>query len=135
MPDKAQSGDAIVLVAGASIPAADLITADVNKDLDQPNMAVITLRNHHHVYSAKYSLGDALQVKDQGETVFQGKVAGIEPIYRGEGANTVVLLAFDSLDRLPRRRRARRTYHGSAYFLKIDGGDLGTIDGKGKSSK
>ena len=132
MPDKTLSDEVIVMVARAVVPGRDIVTADVNREIDRPSMAVITLRNHHHVYSSKYKLGDALEVKEHGETVFRGDVAGIEPIYRANGASTVVLRGFDTHDRLNRRGRKRLAHHGPGYFLKIDGLHIDPLDSKSK---
>src|SRR5262245_50317849 len=131
MPDKAPNGEAVVVVGGARVPSQDVVMWEVSKDAKQPNMTVITLRNHHHAYSTKHKLGDAVEVTVHGETVFRGEVVGLEPVYRGAGANTVVLRAFDRLHRLT-RSRAGHTYHGPGYFLKIEGISNEPGNNKGK---
>jgi uncharacterized protein len=89
-----------------------LHTAAVDQDLDQPDMATITLKNVGSApLSQTINQGDTVEVKigdaDSPPTIFKGEVVGLEPIFDVEGEAKVIVRAFNKLHRLTRGRRSK----------------------------
>ena len=104
-----------VLVDAQPISEASVLGFVVERDLDQPGMCVVTLRNARHEQNNRFKLGNAVEVKvgsDQSgaeATLFKGELIGMEPSYRQGGESELSLRAFDKLHRL-RRGRKSKTY-------------------------
>lgn len=79
----------------------------VDQDVDQPDMCVLTLNNASHTYSNGVNLGDEVEVKAAGTTIFKGEAVGIEPTYKTGGESRCVIRAFSRLHRLLRGRKSR----------------------------
>jgi uncharacterized protein len=86
-----------------------LVSWVVDQDLGQPDMCSITIRNETHEYSNKYSIGNTVQVDagDEKTPVFKGELVGIEPVYKANGENVVIVRAFNRLHRLTRSRKSK----------------------------
>ena len=97
-----------VLVDAQPISEASVLGFVVERDLDQPGMCVVTLRNARHEQNNRFKLGNAVEVKvgsDQSSaeaTLFKGELIGMEPSYRQGGESELSLRAFDKLHQLPR---------------------------------
>jgi phage protein D len=96
-------------IAGTDIPADETIRVNVDLDLNQPAMAVLTLMNKGHRHSTTHAQGDAVEVQvgDGGTAIFKGEIVGIEPIYEAGGESKVLIRAFDRMHRLLRGRKSR----------------------------
>jgi len=90
----------------------NLVSFSVEQDFGQPDMCSVTIRNEHSEYTAgsdKVSLGDSVEIKigDDKVTVFKGEVVGLEPIYKANGENVLVVRAFNKLHRLLRGAKSK----------------------------
>jgi phage protein D len=81
--------------------------AVVDLDVDQPDMAVLTLSNQENRVSNEVKLGDSVEVKFSGTSVFKGEVVGLEPMFRNRGPSLCVVRAFNRMHRLLRGRKTR----------------------------
>lgn len=100
------------VAAGSQKPVADssIHNLVVDQDLDQPDMAVLTVNNADHSFSNDLRLGDELEVKiggSGGTSIFKGEVVGLEPIYKTGGESKCVVRAFNRMHRLLRGRKSR----------------------------
>jgi phage protein D len=97
-----------VLLGTTEVPDADFTSFVVEKDLNQPDMAVITLRNQDH-RNSEWDQGQDVEVKtsDSNTSIFKGTIVGVEPIYRGDGENRVVIRAYGPLHLLLRGKKSR----------------------------
>jgi Bacteriophage probable baseplate hub protein len=111
------NADSDVLVNAVETPAAAVLGFVVERDLDQPAMCLVSLRNPNHEYSSKYALGASVEIRVGGlvpastpvsvkTTIFKGELVGVEPNHT-PGDSTVTLRAFDRLHRLTRGRKSR----------------------------
>ncbi len=114
MTQSATNVDFDVKVAGAEVPDGDVVGFVVERDLGMPDMAMVTVRNNVHQYTAKYKPGDTLELligKGAEQTdkvsVFKGEIVGIEPSYRAGGDSKVVIRAYHKLHRLTRGRKSK----------------------------
>lgn len=96
-------------IGGTEVPTDELVRVNVDLDLNQPGMAVLTLVNKAHRHSTTHAQGDAVEVTvgDGGTAIFKGEIVGIEPIYEAGGESKVQIRAFDKLHRLLRGRKSR----------------------------
>lgn len=89
-----------------------LVSWSVDQDLGQPDMCSVTVRNEHHEYTGgddKISLGDPVEITagESNTPVFKGEVVGLEPVYKANGENVVVVRSFNRLHRLLRGAKSR----------------------------
>jgi uncharacterized protein len=86
-----------------------LVSWVVDQDLGQPDMCSITIRNETHEHSNKYKIGDTVEVVagDDDTPVFKGELVGLEPVYKANGENVVIVRAFNRLHRLSRSRKSK----------------------------
>jgi phage protein D len=112
-----------VLVNATQIADAAVVGVVVDRDLDQPAMCVVTLRNPVHAYTNKYALGTSVELRVDGgtpstapvrvkTTIFKGELIGLEP-YATLGNSQLSLRAVDRLHRLTRGRKSR-TYQSQS---------------------
>ncbi|MET1083815.1 MAG: contractile injection system protein, VgrG/Pvc8 family [Burkholderiales bacterium] len=115
------AGDFDVLVDAKEVSDGDVVGFVVDRDLDQPGMCVLTLRNLRHGQNNKFKLGAAVEVKVGGgsrqssdgsndgtkATIFKGELVGMEPGYTQDGKSEFSLRAFDKLHRLQRGRKSK----------------------------
>ena len=136
-----------VLVNATAIADAAVVGVVVERDLDQPTMCLVSLRNPVHEYDSKYALGTSVEIRVGGltpatavvgtkTTIFKGELVGIEPNH-SPGGNQVSLRAFDRLHRLTRGRKSK-TYQDQSdqdvaatiaqeYGLSLEAGSTPTI--------
>src|SRR5690349_24056889 len=91
-------------LGGSPVDDNDVIQFTVDKDMNQPDMAVAVLKNDDHKYSfQKAAIGAKfkIEVAEAGETakkvLFEGEVSGVEPQYRSAGESRVTIRAFCAL--------------------------------------
>ena len=97
---------------GGQIPDDDIEHFEVRGDLDQPDIAEITLSNVGSKYSGKIKPGTQVTVKMQMEgegedDLFTGKVTGINPIWDLKRAVSIKIWAMNDLHKLARERKTR----------------------------
>jgi phage protein D len=115
-----------VKVSGTEIADTDMVGWTVEQDLGQPDMCSVTLRNETHTFSDKYKLGDPVEVTagSGDERVFKGEINGMEPTYKANGENVMVLRAFNKLHRLTRVRKSK------TYVKQSDKDIVGAVAGE-----
>jgi len=106
--------DVDVLFDGTEIDDADVVSFVIERDLGQPDMAVITLRNDQHKHTGERNHAQTVEIKAGGsqegavkETVFKGEVVGIEPSFKAQGDSRVVIRCFNKLHRLLRGKKSK----------------------------
>lgn len=108
------STDIDVFFDGTEVEDADVISFVVERDLGQPDMAVITLRNDHHKHTKDRNPAQTVEIKAGGSqegapktTVFKGEIVGIEPTYKAQGDSRVVIRAFNKMHRMIRGKKSK----------------------------
>lgn len=87
----------------------DLLSFVIERDVFQPDMATLVLNNEGGKYSI-WKLGSALEIfigDDDGKSVFQGEVIGLEAAYRGGDQSRISIRAMNKFHRLLRHRKSR----------------------------
>lgn len=115
-----------VKVSGGEIEDNYMVGWIVDQDLGQPDMCSVALRNEDHSFSDKYKLGDPVEVTAGADdaVVFKGELNGMEPTYRANGENIIVLRAFNRLHRLTRARKSK------TYVKQSDKDIVGAVAGE-----
>jgi uncharacterized protein involved in type VI secretion and phage assembly len=100
------SNEIDVFFDGAEVDDADVISFVVERDLDQPDMAVITLRNDHDKNTKDRNPAQPIEIRAGGakgspkSTIFKGEIVGIEPVYEAQGERRVVIRGFNRMHRM-----------------------------------
>jgi Bacteriophage probable baseplate hub protein len=107
--NRARSTNVDVMIAGAEVPDDEVIRFVVDMDLNQADMAVITLKNAGNRHSNAHKQGDAVEIKVTGDkkTIFKGEIVGVEPVFEAGADSKCVIRAFNRLHRLLRGRKSR----------------------------
>lgn len=112
------SSDVDVFIDGTELSDDVVISFVVERDLGQPDMAVITLRDDRREFSNSCKPTQSIEVKAGGGqgghddatsklTVFKGEVVGIEPTYKAQGDSKVVIRCFNKMHRLVRGKKSK----------------------------
>jgi len=98
-----------IFIKETEIPDEEIVSFVVEQDLNQPDMAVISLRNNDHRHSTQWEQGQPVEVKlhDSGTCIFKGSVVGIEPTYKPGGESRCVIRAYGPLHLMLRGRKSR----------------------------
>lgn len=101
-----------VKIGGQEVPRDGLEQFEVHADLDQPDMADVTLTNIGGDNSGQYNPGDEVEISmhHEGETddlVFKGKVISVHPTFDVHRPPSVMLTAMNELHELARERKTR----------------------------
>lgn len=115
-----------VKIQGSEIDDNYMVGWVIDQDLGQPDMCSVTLRNEDHSFSDKFKLADPIEigVGDGDTTVFKGEVNGMEPTYKANGENILVIRAFNKLHRLTRARKSK------TYVKQSDKDIVGAVAGE-----
>jgi uncharacterized protein len=112
------SSDIDVFFDGTEISDNDVISFVVERDLGQPDMAVITLRDDSRTHANERSPAQSVEIKagggagghdeaDSKHVVFKGEIVCIEPTYRAQGDSRVVIRCFNKMHKLLRGRKSK----------------------------
>lgn len=97
----------VVKIKGQEV-TTDSVALAVDMALNQPDMAVVTLRNETNEHSGRYKFADPVEVAfGDNAPVFKGEVVAIEPTYNSSGENTCIVRAYNRLHRLLRGRNSK----------------------------
>lgn len=98
-----------VKCGGKEVNERFLVSFSIDKDLGQPDMCSVTIRNEDSYYSNQLQVGNPLEIEagDENVNIFSGDVVGLEPVYKANGENTVTVRAFNKLHRLLRGRKSK----------------------------
>jgi uncharacterized protein len=105
MADRIGTVEWSLSLGGAPVDNGHVIGFTVDKDMNQPDMAMVVLKNDDHVYSNdKAQIGAPFKIEVAAEAgqgaktlLFEGEICGIEPQYRGAGESRVTVRAFCKL--------------------------------------
>ena len=103
-----QAGAVKVTVSiDGDIPPEHINSVVVDRDINQPDQAVIVLSNDDHRYSKK-GLAKKVEIKvgDEGKTIYIGEVVGLEPSIKGGDKSTITVRAYNKVHRLLRIRKS-----------------------------
>jgi phage protein D len=113
-PQSAFSTDFDVNFNGEDVEDGDVISFYIERDLGQPDMAVVTLRNDHDKHTKKCKPGQSAEIKAGGKnegatkaTVFKGEIVGIEPTYKAQGDSRVIIRCFNKMHRMLRGKKSK----------------------------
>jgi Bacteriophage probable baseplate hub protein len=104
--------DCTVKIGTKTISGDEVHDILVEADLDQPDMAVVTLSNASTKYSETVAEGEDIEVQlgfvdgAAAGPVFKGEVTGIEPIYDSKSPARVMVRALNQLHRLTRGKKS-----------------------------
>lgn len=111
MADSENSHSAVkILIAGKEIDADAFLAFKVERDMFQPDHAVVELSNQSSLHSV-HGIGDPLEIKvgDNDTSIYKGEIVGMTPLFKGDGHTTIQIQSFNKLHRLT-RGRASKTY-------------------------
>jgi phage protein D len=117
MPPAQQSAfstDFDVKIGGSDIEDGDVLSFIVERDLNQPDMAVLTLRNDADKHTLARRPGEEVEVKAGGANegapkavLFKGEIVGIEPSYKAQGESKVIIRCFNKMHRMHRGKKSK----------------------------
>lgn len=123
-----------VLIDGNEVPDSDFTSYTVERDMNQPDMAVIVLSNHGDVHTTSSKLGASVEIKvgKDGVSVFKGEIVGVEPTYRGGETKKLTIRALNKMQRLLRKKKSKTfTNKTDQQIINEVCGDAGlTLDWK-----
>ena len=123
--------DAGVKIGQKEISDAEVFDILVEADLDQPDMAAVTLSNQSTPWSSQAKEGDAFEIRvgftgAKEGTVFKGEVTGVEPSFVANGPARVVVRGLNGLHKLARGKKSMSyTKQSDADIVKKICGDHG----------
>jgi len=89
------------------IPPEHINSVVVDRDVNQPDQAVIVLSNSDHRYSKKSLSGKVeIAIGDQGKSIYVGEIVGLEPSMKGGDKSTITIRAYNKVHRLLRIRKS-----------------------------
>jgi uncharacterized protein len=97
-----------ISIGGTDVPEDHQVSFTVDRDMNQPDMAAVTLYNQDHSYS-RCKVGDPVEIKigDEEVSIYKGEVIGLEPIYRGGQNQVISIRAMNKMHKLLRKRVSR----------------------------
>jgi phage protein D len=122
-------------LGGKEIDIKDIVQFTVDKDLNQPDMAVAVLRNTSHQYVSQAKIGDPFEIKstlpgtNALKLLFTGDISGIEPQYKGGGESRVTVRAFCTLHKKLQGKKSKTFQDKTDQQIITD--VLGQIEWKG----
>lgn len=101
-----------IVVDGQELPDGHWLSFSIDRDLNQPDMAVVVLNNNDNIYSEKCQPGQTVEISvpNASQKLFVGEVVGLEPVYKARNASRLILRCFNRMHRLL-RGRVSRTYN------------------------
>ena len=107
--NRASATNVDISLNGTEVPEDEVLRFSIDMDLNQPDMAVITLVNRGNRHSNAHAQGDSVEVKvtKDKKSIFKGEIVGIEPIYAAGEDSKIIIRAFNRMHRLLRGRKSR----------------------------
>nr|HEX4317382.1 contractile injection system protein, VgrG/Pvc8 family [Kofleriaceae bacterium] len=95
--------------ATTSVPDEHVITILIERDVDMPDTAAVTLSNANDLYT-RTGLATTITIRagDGADrtVIFSGEIISLEPTYRGGAGTRVVVRAMNRMHRMLRKRRS-----------------------------
>ena len=97
-----------VFLAGTEVPDSDFISYVIERDMYQPDMAVVVLSNQSDKWTPKAQMGAKIEIKvgSDSKLIFSGECMGVEPMYRGGETTKLTIRAVNKMHRLLRKRES-----------------------------
>ncbi|MBX3158750.1 MAG: phage late control D family protein [Deltaproteobacteria bacterium] len=103
-----------MLVDGSEIPDSDFVSYTVERDMNQPDMATVTLSNQNDIHTTKMKIGATVEIKvgvtgsggSQSESIFKGEINAVEPSFKGGETKKITFRALNKMHRLLRIRKS-----------------------------
>jgi len=97
-----------ILINGKEIPDSDFISYVVERDMFQPDMAVVVLTNQNDVYSSQITVGMPIEIRvgNPPKMIYKGELIGAEGTYKGGQTTRLTLRAMNKMHRLLRIRKS-----------------------------
>lgn len=127
MANSAASPNVDILIAGKEVPDDHFLSYVVERDMFQPDMASVVLTNQSDIYS-KSKIGDPIQIKvgNDATSIFEGEIAGLEPVYKGGEKSKILIRGLNKMHLLLRKRKSLTfTDKTDEQILKQVVGDAG----------
>jgi phage protein D len=96
----------IIIADGDPLRASDLISCVVDRDMYQPDMALVVLSNQNDIFAGLYKIGDKLEIKIADQSVYIGEITGFEGVYKGGETTKLAIRALNKMHRLLRKRKS-----------------------------
>jgi len=107
MPDSMQL---TVTLGGEKIPTDEIFEIIVDMDVDQPDMAFVTLNNIKGERTGKVNPLDPFVVESDEGPLFQGEIVGMEPQYDHTQPARVQVRGLNKMHKLARGGRKSKTF-------------------------
>jgi len=93
---------------GTQVPEDHVVSFSVERDIYQPDMAMIVVYNSDHSYTNNVKVGSSVELKisEDKTTIFKGEVVGLEPSYTGGQVARVMIRAMNKMHRLTRKKKS-----------------------------
>jgi phage protein D len=129
-----------IKVDGKEIPDSDFVSYTVERDMNQPDMATVTISNQNDIHTKTVKVAAPVEISvgvtgtggAEKEIIFKGEVNAIEPLYKGGETKKITFRALNKMHRLLRFRKSLTfTEKNDQAILSQVCGDAGlTIDWK-----
>lgn len=99
---------------GGTVDIRDCIQFTVDKDVNQPDHAIVVLKNTDHKYTPMAKDGTTLTIKTTSpgkedlKTLFTGKVVKVDPQYKGGDVSRIAVSAYD--DKLHKALQGKKSW-------------------------
>ena len=118
-----------ITIGGKKIDPSALISYTIDRDMDQPDMAVVTVSNQTDSQGGEHKIGGALEVKvgigsDAPKSIFKGEMLGADGSYKGGGTTTLTVRSVSKLHKLLRKK------HSETYQNMDDQAILNKVAGR-----
>ena len=96
-----------IFLDGEEVADGHMLSATIERDMFQPDMASLLLANQSDLYSG-LQIGSTVEVKvNQGDSIYKGEIVGLEPIYKGGDKSKIMIRAMNKFHRMLRSRKSR----------------------------
>ena len=95
----------VITIGGITIPEDHQVSLTIDSDINQPDMAAITLYNQDHRYSS-LQVADPVEITADGTSMYDGELVGLEPSYAAGEPATITIRAMDRFHRLLRIKKS-----------------------------
>ena len=93
---------------GKDVPEDHQVSFTVDRDMNQPDMAMIVVYNQDHQYSSLKITG-AVEIKigQEQKTIYSGEIVGLEPSYKGGEPQRIMIRAMNKMHKLLRYKKSQ----------------------------
>ncbi len=105
---KAGAVNVDILFDGSRVDDGNFISFTVDRDIGQPDMAMIVVNNRDHSFS-KLKVTSSVEIKigEAGDSIYKGEIVGLEPAYTGGEVQRMMIRAMNKMHKLTRVKKSR----------------------------